>query len=60
MIDQGSRQRRTLRHSARQVVRESVAETFEPHNFHEFIYLVPFFLEHAAGNQAGLDVPPHG
>ena len=49
-----------LGHAAGKMVRIGVGERFEADQAHEFVHFVAFLVKHAARDQAGLDVAPHG
>src|SRR5262252_5915580 len=60
MIDQRTRERSPLRHSAGKMVWIGVGKYFQPDQPHEFIHFLSFFVQNAARNQTGLNVSADG
>src|SRR5437899_2518265 len=59
MINQGTSQRYALSHSAGEVMRISLGESFQGNKTHKFAYFTAFLLEHSTGSEPSLDITTH-
>src|ERR1700752_673304 len=60
MIDQFSRERCSLRHSAGKMMLIGIGKRFQPDQAHKIIHFFFLLLEYSAGDQTSLNVPAHG
>ena len=59
MIDQRAGERDTLGHAAGKMMRIGIRKRFESDEPHEFVHFMAFLAQHAARDEAGLDVAPN-
>ena len=60
MVDERAGEGHALGHAAGEMMGKGVGETFQSHEAHELVHLAALFVEHAAGDEAGLDIAAHG